>query len=115
MKVDNLRMFVDFAWDFITDLPCSLDVLPDEWEVAENGENLVVSAAFEELEKAESVDVAPVVHAHWEESFNGKIRCCPICGTDFDATFHDIDTGWRYCPNCGAKMDEKEDTSHEES
>ncbi len=60
-------------------------------------------------EQAENVkDWSPVVHTHWEESFNGKIRCCPVCGTDFDATFHDIDTGWRYCPSCGAKMDDKE-------
>ena len=54
MKLENLKKFVDFAWDLITDLPCGLDVLPEDWEVNEDGENLVVDAAFCELEEAEA-------------------------------------------------------------
>lgn len=54
MNLENLKKFVDFAWDFITDLPCGLDVLPDDWEVNEDGENLVVDSAFRELKEAEA-------------------------------------------------------------
>lgn len=54
MKLENLKKFVDFAWDFITDLPCGLDVLPEDWEVDEDGENMVVNAAFKELKEAEA-------------------------------------------------------------
>lgn len=52
MVLENLKKFVDFARDFITDLPCGLDVLPEEWVCDEDGENLVVNAAFAELKEA---------------------------------------------------------------
>lgn len=46
-------------------------------------------------------DVRPVIHAKWEicspkNSFQ-KIRCTN-CKTPSDCI-------WKYCPNCGAKMD----------
>ena len=46
-------------------------------------------------------DVAPVVHAHWEHKgwFDNE---CSICHSHYPATY-------KYCPNCGAKMDESED------
>ena len=48
-----------------------------------------------------------VVHGHWVEkekySF-GIMYDCSLCENRI------LDTGhpWHYCPNCGAKMDEKE-------
>ena len=54
-----------------------------------------------------AADVAPVVHGHWIEkekySF-GIMYDCSLC----DNRILDNGYSWNYCPNCGAKMDEKE-------
>ena len=51
---------------------------------------------------APDADVAPVVHARWIEYQVPHIMCCSECdwGTDVQDDFN-------YCPNCGAKMDER--------
>ena len=60
----------------------------------------------------ESVDAAPVVHGRWEyipQTLNtlSQFRC-PFCRWwSLDPS---IDGAYNYCPNCGAKMDEKEAT-----
>jgi len=50
------------------------------------------------LQNSETADVAPVVHAHWEDCSNGWM--CSNCERD---SRRDTD----YCPKCGAKMDEE--------
>ena len=67
----------------------------------------------ERLQKAPTIEVNPVVHAHWvteqeAEEINryDLTYCCSACGhCDWDCTESE---GFEYCPNCGAKMDEKE-------
>ena len=59
-----------------------------------------------------AADVAPVRHGHWvekEKYIFGIMYDCSLCENRI------LDTGhpWHYCPNCGAKMDEKED-KHED-
>lgn len=55
------------------------------------------------------IDVAPVVHGHWLNTSRDYLAgTCSICGCEpllppFRAT------PYAYCPNCGAKMDGKED------
>lgn len=54
-----------------------------------------------------AADVAPVVHGRWEytpQTFNtlGQIRC-PFCA--WRSLDQSIDGIYKYCPNCGAKMD----------
>lgn len=49
-----------------------------------------------------TVDIEPVRHGHWE----GKTYKCSLCGKWIDPLQGDADMN--YCPNCGAKMDEKE-------
>ena len=54
-----------------------------------------------------TADVAPVVHGRWIEKEKytfGIMYDCSLCENRI------LDTGrpWHYCPNCGAKMDEKE-------
>ena len=61
------------------------------------------------LEGIPDADVAPVVHGRWLGWGKGgtptyeNYGTCSICGEDAE-----IYTGHRnYCPNCGAKMDER--------
>jgi hypothetical protein len=54
-----------------------------------------------------AADVAPVVHGRWEytpQTFNtlGQIRC-PFCA--WWSLDQSIDGIYKYCPNCGGKMD----------
>lgn len=51
-----------------------------------------------------ATDVAPVVHGHWDTGyFHDRVcSCCLHPDNDIDDYAHS------YCPNCGAKMDEKE-------
>ena len=59
-----------------------------------------------------AADVAPVRHGQWEEASDGDGIVCPFCRTDFCTIIYDTEY-FNYCPNCGAKMDEKED-KHED-
>ena len=56
----------------------------------------------------DAADVAPVRHGRWEEASDGDGIVCPFCRTDFCTIIYDTEY-FNYCPNCGAKMDEKED------
>ena len=67
---------------------------------------------FEEwLEQQPTVEAKPVVHAHWIEQIidGGQELMCSNCGEyalmndEFYSEFS------KYCPYCGAQMDEKED------
>lgn len=55
-----------------------------------------------------AADVAPVVHGRWEPCFDENCKCrwgfgkCSNCGQEYYA--HAINY-YKYCPNCGAKMD----------
>ena len=54
-----------------------------------------------------AADVVPVVHGRWIEDHD--YLKCPECGVMVKRDFTFLDIGdWNYCPNCGAKMDEKE-------
>lgn len=60
----------------------------------------------ERLKKAPTIEVKPIVHAHWEivVGSNGKeYMVCTGCRKQQDLT-----GVFSYCPNCGAMMDEKE-------
>ena len=64
-----------------------------------------------------AADVAPVIHAHWIEQEDGNLDTyytCSSCKEDFDLIAGTpCENLYNYCPNCGAKMDEKED-KHED-
>ena len=57
-----------------------------------------------DLMAAPTVDAVEVVHGRWEY-MHDSIFNCTNCGS-----IHIVETSmgnpkWRYCPNCGAKMD----------
>lgn len=61
------------------------------------------------IAEAPTIEAKPVVHAHWEKPtcINGRafsIYHCSACGE----VPCGIDNNTKYCPNCGAQMDEKE-------
>lgn len=58
-----------------------------------------------------AADVAPVVHGTWEErddGWGGTYYHCSACGEDW-CTIEGtpIDNNMKYCPHCGAKMDQE--------
>ena len=63
------------------------------------------------IENAPAVDAAPVVHGHWKSdnantgnNYSFWYIRCSACGYTTAMT----QTGWHYCPHCGAKMDGRE-------
>lgn len=68
-----------------------------------------ILAAADELQKMTAADVAPVVHGRWDEWYppmhmiltgEEMLYRCSSC----DAKYSDVE-GFRFCPNCGARMD----------
>jgi hypothetical protein len=58
------------------------------------------------LEMQPIVDAVEVVHGRWEKSpyFYGYVRCSICHDCNVDDMWID-GKKWKYCPNCGAKMD----------
>lgn len=58
------------------------------------------------LKKVPTIEPKPCVHGRWEtNSDRPDSLICSVCKCGFDMWKHDPHN---YCPNCGAKMDEKE-------
>lgn len=53
--------------------------------------------------KAPAADVAPVVHTRWAH-LGGDEWCCSACRRPRWLS-PDVPEVFKYCPNCGAKMD----------
>lgn len=63
-----------------------------------------LESAYEEIQAIHAADVAPVVHARWDDSLDGITPFCTACG----CTHRCLIRRPLYCPNCGAKMDKEE-------
>ena len=65
------------------------------------------------IDREETVDAVPVVHGHWTREYD-----CSECGmpapTDDRIDFIDI-VELKFCPYCGAKIDENEWAEEEET
>ena len=85
--------------------------------VSEDDEPVWTEAHIEELandfivipKDTPAADVTPVVHGHWtlerDPDDGNKPVCyhCSVC--DSDGCHTSIRIAYKYCPNCGAKMD----------
>lgn len=61
--------------------------------------------AKKELRYCKTVDAIPVVHGHWIPSNTpDAFWVCSCCG--FPSEAHGAFKLYKYCPQCGAKMDE---------
>ena len=66
---------------------------------------------YDIIDKCPTIEAEPVRHGRWEGTADGywngelvyDIWNCSECG--FDADGADERPDWKYCPNCGAKMD----------
>lgn len=69
-----------------------------------------VGAAGWILEKCETVDAVPVRHGKWviesDPSIGWERVTCSECGENVTSIGYAFD----YCPNCGAKMEEDDET-----
>ncbi|MGN0608973.1 MAG: hypothetical protein ACI4J6_07185 [Oscillospiraceae bacterium] len=63
---------------------------------------------IDELE-AKLAESEPVRHGHWVEEDTAVT--CPICTRSYDTDFEikrSVALGFKYCPNCGTKMDNRQ-------
>ena len=58
---------------------------------------------FKVIDAIPTAEVAPVVHGRWEKS--GSLLECQYCGEIYSQLGGNSGKSWKYCPNCGAKMD----------
>lgn len=65
---------------------------------------VLIHAILNTLDNTPTVDAAPVVHGRWDMATDGDGVVCSVCGTDFCILLNETD-GFKYCPNCGARMD----------
>lgn len=87
----------------------ALDALDHERKVLiEQGrigaEHIVVHHARRMIEDLPAVEAVPVVHGRWidenpDDFLDPRMRCSICTGIESPLL------KWRYCPNCGAKMD----------
>ena len=87
----------------------ALDMLDHERKVLiEQGrlgaEHIVVHHARRMIEDLPAVEAVPVVHGRWidenpDDFLDPRMRCSICTGIESPLL------KWRYCPNCGAKMD----------
>lgn len=61
------------------------------------------------LKEPKLVEYAPVVHGKWENNhWRNSISCSNCSNCNFEAQHGDyrgVNEKYKYCPNCGAKMD----------
>lgn len=82
----------------------------DDGNDAEIRENALWNTCKRFVEEEPAADVAPVVHGEWvdpEDDGGYTSWHCSLCS-------HQVGTiggipNWKYCPNCGARMDGGED------
>lgn len=92
--------------DHIKDLPTWREILGIGWRATKYPNGMFdCNDVINSIEDAPTADVAEVKHGEWvdNEIQDSILSKCSVCGFSCGAyTFN-------YCPNCGAKMDGKED------
>ncbi|MDY2944127.1 MAG: hypothetical protein SOU32_00530 [Lachnospiraceae bacterium] len=81
------------------------------WDEAFTADDMAY-AFLEMINEELTLKMKPVVHAHWvpcEDEYEDEYKCSACGGTQFFAMTPQNE-GWEYCPKCGAKMDEEENT-----
>lgn len=78
---------------------------PIEFGEVEEAYNGAIDDCIGEIKATPTLDVKPVVHAHWIKGFFADIKCSN-CNFPL-ACAQTMIPKLNYCPHCGAKMDEE--------
>ena len=68
----------------------------------------------DEVNQIPRIEAEPVKHAHWIEhrTSSGNVHnVCSCCGKEVSYPY--AKKRWKYCIECGARMDEEEESNHE--
>ena len=79
------------------------------WDEAFTADDMAY-AFLEMINEELTLKMKPVVHAHWvacKDEYEDEYKCSACGGTQFFAMTPQ-EEGWKYCPCCGARMDEEE-------
>ena len=122
-RTDKLEAMLD-KWNKGTldfEPTCSWWLLENQLEAMKNYVGILQTRAkiedvdLTEADNAKTIDSVPVAHAHWipDESETGEgsnTYKCSACG-EIQVLIYGTpkENGWKYCPHCGAKMDEQKD------
>lgn len=88
------------------------DWIRDHWTEAFTGDDAGLEFA-DMIEHAETIEQSPIAHAHWipDESETGEgsntYKCSACGGIQTIIYGTPKENGWKYCPSCGAEMDEE--------
>lgn len=77
----------------------------------ELGQSEMEFYSVEQIADAPTVDAQPVIHAKWIRHYakfgeGGDHWKCSECGAEFEC----FDMDFEYCPRCGAKTDEPQES-----
>lgn len=69
----------------------------------EDGDHVITAETMLfEVNHLPTVDTVTVRHGRWEKCIGKGLSCkCSVCASKYDIP-------WRYCPNCGTRMDWKD-------
>lgn len=89
---------------------CTVDT-PDSCSTIQRGDDWCEEMYY--LLKTPSADVVPVVHGKWADKEVIHKRCieewqsarCSVCGKYHTTPYMYYFDDFKFCPNCGAKMD----------
>ena len=79
------------------------------------GDNICIDIS--DIEKTPTIEAEPVKHGRWERiGIKGQkglpiYPCCSACGmvsAAYRSEWEGLRGPWKYCPNCGARMDGSE-------
>jgi hypothetical protein len=76
--------------------------LQEEYKARHSGKRLLL------IDVAPTVDAVPVVHGRWNCSDDAyESAVCSACGWDTTEPWAYIKEWFKFCPNCGARMERK--------
>lgn len=59
------------------------------------------------LKYVPEIDATPVVRGEWTHAINEYFRTCSVCGISMGLLDGEDLSRFKYCPFCGAKMEDK--------
>lgn len=69
---------------------------------------------MDEIDRLPEIEAEPIMHAHWiresEDTAYENVWTCSNCGEEL---IQHRKPKYRFCPNCGAKMDEEAENGKE--